>query len=53
MLTADDVPHNKVGHLQQDWDVMIAKGDITRCVGTPSAWWWRRMRPCSGRPRSW
>lgn len=33
VLTADDVSHNKVGHLQQDWDVMIAKGDITRCVG--------------------
>ena len=33
VLTADDVPHNQVGHLQQDWDVMIAKGDITRCVG--------------------
>ena len=33
VLTADDVPHNKVGHLQQDWDVMIAKGDITRYVG--------------------
>ena len=33
VLTADDVPHNKVGHLQQDRDVMIAKGDITRCVG--------------------
>ncbi|MBR2852902.1 MAG: selenium-dependent xanthine dehydrogenase, partial [Clostridia bacterium] len=33
VLTAADVPHNKVGHLQQDWDVMIAVGDITRCVG--------------------
>ena len=33
VLTAEDVPHNKVGHIQQDWDVMIAKGDITRCVG--------------------
>ena len=33
VLTAEDVPHNKVGHLQQDWDVMIAKGDITRFVG--------------------
>ena len=33
VLTADDVPNNKVGHLQQDWDVMIAKGNITRCVG--------------------
>ncbi|MDY6432278.1 MAG: molybdopterin cofactor-binding domain-containing protein, partial [Synergistales bacterium] len=33
ILTADDVPNNKVGHIQQDWDVFIAKGDITRCVG--------------------
>ena len=33
VLTAGDVPHNKVGHLQQDWDVMIAQGDVTRCVG--------------------
>ncbi len=33
VLTALDVPHNKVGHLQQDWDVMIAVGDVTRCVG--------------------
>ncbi len=33
VLTAADVPNNKVGHLQQDWDVMIAEGDITRCVG--------------------
>lgn len=33
VLTADDVPVNKVGHIQQDWDVMIAKGAVTRCVG--------------------
>lgn len=33
VLSAEDVPHNKVGHIQQDWDVMIAKGDITRCIG--------------------
>ena len=33
ILTAEDVPHNKVGHLQQDWDVMIPVGGITRCVG--------------------
>lgn len=33
VLTAGDVPNNKVGHIQQDWDVMIAKGDITRCMG--------------------
>lgn len=33
VLKAEDVPVNKVGHIQQDWDVMIAEGDITRCVG--------------------
>ena len=33
VLPAEDVPNNKVGHIQQDWDVFIAKGDITRCVG--------------------
>ena len=33
VLTAEDVPHNKVGHIQQDWDVMIARDDVTRCVG--------------------
>ncbi|MFR3877461.1 MAG: hypothetical protein ACLTYW_04175 [Collinsella sp.] len=33
ILRAEDVPVNQVGHLIQDWDVMIARGDITRCVG--------------------
>ncbi|MFA6691542.1 MAG: selenium-dependent xanthine dehydrogenase, partial [Saccharofermentanales bacterium] len=33
VYTAEDVPNNKVGHIMQDWDVMIAKGDITRYVG--------------------
>lgn len=33
VLKAEDVPRNKVGHIQQDWDVMIAEGDITRCIG--------------------
>lgn len=33
ILTAEDVPNNKVGHIQHDWDVMIAKGEVTRCVG--------------------
>jgi len=34
VLTAADVPgKRKIGHLKQDWDVMIAKGDITRYVG--------------------
>ena len=41
VLTAEDVPNNKVGHLQQDWDVMIAKGSVTRCVG-------RRDLSCGG-----
>ena len=33
VLTAEDVPNNKVGHIQQDWDVLIAEGDITRSTG--------------------
>ncbi len=33
ILKAEDVPVNQVGHLIQDWDVMIAEGNITRCVG--------------------
>ena len=33
VLTARDVPNNKVGHIFQDWDVFIAEGDITRSQG--------------------
>jgi selenium-dependent xanthine dehydrogenase len=33
ILTAQDVPCNKTGHLKKDWDVMIAEGDVTRYVG--------------------
>ena len=33
VLTAKDVPVNKVGHIIHDWDVMIAEGDITRMCG--------------------
>ena len=33
VLTAADVPVNAVGHLLYDWDVMIAEGDVTHCVG--------------------
>ncbi len=33
VLTAADVPVNKVGHIIYDWDVMIAEGDITRMCG--------------------
>ncbi|HIU76955.1 MAG TPA: selenium-dependent xanthine dehydrogenase [Candidatus Pelethocola excrementipullorum] len=34
VFTTKDVPgSNKVGHLKQDWDAMIAEGDITRYLG--------------------
>lgn len=33
VLTAADVPNNKVGHIFQDWHVFIAEGDITRSQG--------------------
>ncbi|WBW50582.1 selenium-dependent xanthine dehydrogenase [Peptoniphilus equinus] len=33
VLTAKDVPNNKVGHIQQDWDVFIEEGQITRSEG--------------------
>jgi selenium-dependent xanthine dehydrogenase len=33
VLTAEDVPHNKIGHVKQDWDVMIAEGCETRYIG--------------------
>lgn len=33
ILTAKDVPNNKIGHLVSDWDVLIAEGDTTRYIG--------------------
>lgn len=33
ILTAVDVPHNKIGHIKSDWDVMIAIGEETRYIG--------------------
>jgi aldehyde oxidoreductase len=33
ILTAEDVPENKIGHIVNDWDVMIHVGDTTRYVG--------------------
>ncbi len=33
VLTAADVPENTIGHLVQDWDVLVAEGDTTRYVG--------------------
>lgn len=51
ILTAKDVPFNKTGHIIQDWDVLIAEGDCTRYVATPSCWWppitRRRWTRCS------
>jgi len=33
ILTGDDVPNKKVGHLVMDWDVMIPVGGTTRYIG--------------------
>lgn len=33
ILTSDDVPENKIGHVTQDWDVLIPIGTHTRYVG--------------------
>ncbi len=33
ILLEKDVPVKKVGHIKQDWDVMIPEGGITRYVG--------------------
>jgi CO/xanthine dehydrogenase Mo-binding subunit len=33
VLTAKDVPANKVGHIIYDWDVMIEEGSVTHMCG--------------------
>jgi selenium-dependent xanthine dehydrogenase len=33
IILKEDVPCNKIGHIKQDWDVMMGVGDITRYVG--------------------
>lgn len=33
ILLACDVPHRKIGHIVQDWDVMLGEGDTTRYIG--------------------
>lgn len=33
VLTRGDVPCNKIGHIKQDWDVMLGVGDVTKYVG--------------------
>lgn len=33
VLIKADVPCNKIGHIKQDWDVMMGEGDTTRYIG--------------------
>ena len=33
ILLKEDVPCNNIGHIKQDWDVMMGEGDITKYVG--------------------
>lgn len=33
ILLAKDVPNNVIGHIKQDWDVMIPEGGTTRYIG--------------------
>ncbi|AZV57320.1 selenium-dependent xanthine dehydrogenase [Clostridium sp. AWRP] len=33
ILLAKDVPNNIIGHIKQDWDVMIPEGGTTRYIG--------------------
>lgn len=33
ILLKKDVPCNKIGHIKQDWDVMMGEGDTTRYIG--------------------
>ena len=46
ILTAKNVPFNKTGHIVQDWDVMIAEGDITRYIGDSLALVATNSREC-------
>jgi xanthine dehydrogenase molybdopterin-binding subunit B len=37
ILLKKDVPCNKIGHIKQDWDVILGEGDITKYVGNALA----------------
>ncbi|HEX9027187.1 MAG TPA: selenium-dependent xanthine dehydrogenase [Clostridium sp.] len=37
ILLKNDVPCNKIGHIKQDWDVLMGEGDITRYIGNALA----------------
>ena len=41
------------GAIQQDWDVMIARGDITRCVGDAICLVVAETRTSLAKPKSW
>ncbi|MDO4619134.1 MAG: molybdopterin-dependent oxidoreductase [Lachnospiraceae bacterium] len=33
IIRAENLPNRRVGHIQQDWDILIGEGEITRCMG--------------------
>ncbi len=34
VVTADDIPGKRIiGHLRQDWDVLVEQGNSTKCIG--------------------
>ncbi|MBQ7502794.1 selenium-dependent xanthine dehydrogenase [bacterium] len=37
ILTKEDVPCNKIGHIKQDWDVLLGVGDVSKYVGNAAA----------------
>jgi selenium-dependent xanthine dehydrogenase len=37
ILLKSDVPCNKIGHIKQDWDVLLGEGDVTLYVGSALA----------------
>ncbi len=38
-ITSEEVPHNIIGHIKQDWPVLIPIGRLPGTLGMPSAWW--------------
>ena len=37
ILLKKDVPCNKIGHIKQDWDILLGEGDVTKYVGNALA----------------
>lgn len=46
ILTAEDVPNNKIGHIKQDWDVLIPITGVTRYIGDAIALVATRSKEC-------